>query len=227
VNRVLIIILTVISVSSFGQQWSDYKVDESLTVYMPDRFEVMDTLGQHIIRAQIDNALIMIQRIPNKGEQATNIQDKSELIENYKEFQKGIIESQKGKLKNQQIIDKDGLQLIQFSYYATMGEEKQVRHCLGVFINESWYAVQFWEVEAMANELTKVREQFFSSVKLPAGQSLKNQMSNSIEGSRSYNLGFLIGKTLGYILMLGIIASLVIWISKKVKRKSTNAQQKL
>lgn len=226
-NRVLIIILTAISISSFGQEWSEYKVDENLTVYIPDRFEVMDTLGQHIVRAQIDNALIMIQRISNKGEQVTNIQDKNELIENYRGFQKGIIESQKGKLKNQEIIEKDGLQLIQFSYYATMGKEKQIRHCLVVFINENWYAVQFWEVETMTDVLTEEREKLFSSVKLPAGQSLKNQLSNSIEGSRSYNLGVVMGETLGYILIFGIVASLVIWISKKVKKKSTNARQEL
>jgi len=139
-NRISTTILILISINSFGQQWTDYKIDSNLTVQIPENFEVMDTLGQHIIRARVDNALIMIQRIPNKGEQVTNIQDKSDLIENYKGFQNGIIESQKGKLKNQEIIEKDGLQLIRFSYYATMGEEKQIRHCLGVFINESWYA---------------------------------------------------------------------------------------
>jgi hypothetical protein len=225
-TRVLITILAVISINSFGQQWSDYKVDENLTVRIPDNFEVMDTLGQHIISARIDNALIMVQRIPNKGEQATNIQDKSELIENYKGFQNGIIQSQNGRLKDQEIIEKDELQLIQFSYYATMGEERQVRHCLGLFINESWYAVHFWEVEARTVELTKDREKLFTSVKFPAGSSLKNQMSNSIERSPSYNWGFLIGKTLGYILILVAVVSLVSWISKKVKRKSTSAQQK-
>src|SRR5262245_41583072 len=127
-NRILIIILTIISTISFGQQWGDYKVDENLTVYIPDNFEVMDTLSQRIISVQIDNALIMVQKIPNKGEHTTNIQSKRELIENYKGFQNGMIESQNGKLRDQEIIEKDGLQLIQFSYYATMGEEKQIRH---------------------------------------------------------------------------------------------------
>lgn len=223
-HKILLAILIFISINSIGQQWSDYKFDGNLTVQIPEKFEIMDTLGQHIVRAQIDNALVMIQRIPNKGDHATDIRDKNELHDNYKGFQNGFIGSQEGKIKDHEIIEKDGLQLIQFSYYATMGEEKQLRHCMTVFVNENWYAIQFWEVESMTDELTKDREQLFSSIKFPAGMGLKNQMSNSIGRSTSYNLGYFIGKNLGYILMMMIVVSTVVWISRKVKRQSTNAQ---
>lgn len=224
-KKILMISFTLLAINCLGQKWTDYEIDDNLTVHIPENYEVMDTLGQLIIRAQIDNALIMIQRIPNEGEGATNIQNKDELIDNYEGFQNGFIESQNGKLMNQQSVERDGLQLTKFKYYATMGEEKQIRYCLAIFVNEYWYAIQFWGVEAMSDQLTKDREMLFSSIRFPPGQSLKNQLSNSIEGSRSYNIGFLIGKALGYILMFGIIVSLIIWISKKRGRKTKNAQQ--
>ena len=224
-RKIFLTISTLLTINCFGQQWADYKIDNNLTIYIPDKFTVMDTMAQHIIRAQIDNALIMIQRIPNKGEGATNIQDKEELMKTYSGFQDGIIESQKGKLKSQEWIEKDSLLLNQFSYYAKMGDENQIRHCLALFLNEHWYAIQFWEVKSMTNEMTNLRETLFSSIKVPPRQSLKNQMSYSVEGSRGYNIGFLIGKTVGYILMLGILVLLIRWISRKATRKSANAQQ--
>jgi len=224
-NSILSASLILISTHLFGQQWPEYRVDSTLTVRIPENIVVLDTLGQHILRAQIDNALIMIQRLPNTGEQAASIQSKNDLIDNYKGFQRGLVESQKGKLKNQKIFQKDGLELIHFSYYATRGEEQQLRHCLTVFINGAWYSVHFWELATMTDELAEEREQLFSSVTFPPGVNLKNQMSASIEGSRMYNRGFLIGKTLGYILMLVLAVVSAIWISRAVNRKTRHPKQ--
>jgi hypothetical protein len=218
-RKAVLTIFTLLSLNCFGQKWTEYKMDSNLTVNIPENFEIIDTLGQRIVRAQIDNGLIMIQRIPNKGETATSIQNKEELIKNYTGFQKGVVRSQNGKLLNQDFIEKDGLQVTQFSYSATMGEELQVRHCLTVFLNENWYTINFWELEALTNEMKNDRDKLFSSIKFLVGQSFKNQLSNSVEGSRGYKVGFLAGKIMGYALMIAIAVSIIIWVSKRAKKR--------
>lgn len=224
-KKILLLGFTILSIQCFGQEWTDYKIDDNLTVQIPENFEVIDTLGQTIIKALIDNALIMVQRIPNKGEGATNIQNKEELLENYTGFQEGFVESQDGELISQQSVEQDGLQLTKFEFYANMGEERHIRRCLTVFLNDYWYTIQFWEVEAMSDELTKEREMLFSSLRFKAGLSLDNQMSDSVEGSRAYRFGYIFGKAIGYIFIVAIILAVIIWISKMSRRKSTEAKQ--
>jgi hypothetical protein len=218
-KKILFAIFTLASLNCFAQQWVEYKVDSNLTVTIPNNYVIIDTLGQHIIRAQVSNALVMIQRIANAGETARNIQTKDELIKSYTGFQKGAVESQHGKLLDQQMLEKEGLRMTQFSFAVTMGEEKQIRHYQTVFLNENWYTISFWEVEALTNELKGDRDKLFSSIKFPAGASLKNQLSNSMEGSTAYRSGYLFGKLLTYALLIAGAVALVRWISKKGKQK--------
>ena len=226
-RKILIAILTILSINSFGQQWTKYQVDSTLTLTVPDNFEVTDTVGQRVITAQVDNGLILVTVIPNEGKNAINIQDEKELLDSYKGFQKGLIESQKGQLIKEEIIEKNGLKFIRFSFRATMGDEKQIRHCLGIFVSKKIYSLNFWELASMTDEMTDVRESFFSSLILPTNLTLKNQLNDSIEGSRAYRISYFIGYSLGLVVIFGLIILILIWITKKVRRKSTNAQQKL
>ena len=189
-RRPLLIALVLTAVTSFGQEWIDYKVDSTLTISIPDNFKVADTLGGKLITARVDYAAIGINVLPNKGTFAINIADETELIETYKTFRKGFVNSQKGQLIKEELIEKNGLKFWRFSFRATQGDEKHVRHSLVIFVNEYTYAITFSEFEDMAIEMTPVREQLFSSVKLRPSLTIKNQMSDVLEGSRSYRIGY-------------------------------------
>src|SRR5688572_10634794 len=123
-NRLFFLILTTISINSFGQQWTECKVDSTLTMTIPDNFEITDTLGQRVITSQVDNGLILVTVLENKGKTAINVQNEKELIDSYKGFQKGAVNSQKGKLIKDEIIEMNGLKFLRFSFRATMGDEK-------------------------------------------------------------------------------------------------------
>ena len=103
-NKVLLTILTLISINSFGQQWSEYQVDSTLTLMLPDNYEVRDTLGQRVVTSRVDNGIIIISILPNGGQTAINVQSEQELIKSYKDMRQGIINSQSGQLIKEEIM---------------------------------------------------------------------------------------------------------------------------
>jgi hypothetical protein len=76
---------------------------------IPDNFEITDTLGQRVITSQVDNGLILVTVLENKGKTAITVRNEKELIDSYKGFQKGAINSQKGELIKDEIIEMYGL----------------------------------------------------------------------------------------------------------------------
>ena len=232
-KKILFTLLTLLAIDGFGQTWIDYMMDDNLTISVPEDFVLMDTLGQRIVQARIDNALIMIQRIKNDGE--TVVYFAENLTKAYEDFQDGMIRSQKGELKSQQWIEESRVLFNEFSYYATLGEEKQLRHCRALFINDNWYAIQFWEVESMTDELAPEREKLFSSIKLPAGVSRENQTSSGggkaigERKSTAYELGYYGAIIVIINLILGFVVGVVLVIVKFTRRKksitSTNLEK--
>src|SRR5687768_12327073 len=109
-NRVLLTILTVISISSFGQQWSEYQVDSTLTLVLPDNRVIKDTLGQRIIKSTIDNGVIIVSVLPTAG-RTLNVKNEDELISWYKDFVKGSI-PKNGQLIKEEIIENSGLKMV-------------------------------------------------------------------------------------------------------------------
>jgi hypothetical protein len=227
-RKILFTLLMLLAIDGFGQTWIDYMMDDNLTISVPEDFKLMDTLGQRIVQARIDNALIMIQRVQNQGENATVVQFAEDLTKAYEAFQKGVIRSQKGELKSQQWVEKSRVLLNEFSYTANWGEEKQMRHCRALFINDNWYAIQFWEVESMTDELAPVREKLFDSIKLPEGVSRENQTSNgggkAIGERRSgaYELGYYGAIIVIINLGLGLLVGIVLVILKLARRKKSS-----
>lgn len=224
-RKIILAFLTLLATQGFAQEWIDYMVDDNLTISLPANFTLMDTLGQRVMHARIDNALIMVQRIPNKGEEAVVVQFEADLIKAYEEFQNGIIRSQNGKLKSQEWVEISRVQLNKFSYQATMGEEKQLRHCLTLFINDYWYAIQFWEVESMTGDLASEREKLFTSVKLREGVSRENQTSDGNGNESTASAYYYVAIFIVVNVIVGIIGVVVLLILKIARRKKTNSQR--
>jgi len=78
--------------------------------------------------------------------------------------------------------------------------------------------INFWEVEKSTNEVKAERDMLFSSVKFAPGLGLKNQMSHVVEGSLAYRLGSFPGSTLARALLIGVLVSVIIWLTRRNKR---------
>jgi hypothetical protein len=218
-KKILLPIFIAISINSFGQNWTNYQVDSILTLTIPDNYKVTDKMGHRMTTARIENGLIMVSSLANEGEIATNVQNEGELIRFYKNFEKGYLKSQHGQAIKDEIVENSGLKMIRFSYKASMNGELQIRHCLSVFVNEKMYAVNFWEIESMTNDMSATREKLFSSLKFPTNPGLKNQMTNKAEEEKKVKQGELIGQ----ITIFGLIIGLTIWFTKREKKKRVMA----
>jgi hypothetical protein len=216
-REILTAILVLFTFSSFGQVWTEYQIDSTLTVSIPGEYQVVDTMEQRIVTAHFENALILV----SKSEKITvTIQSEKELTEIYTGLQRGVIQSQNGKLINSEVTKRNGLSFIEFSYHANMDDEKEVRHCLGVFVNNHVYTIQFWEPEEATNKKL-AREILFSSLKFPEDVTSENQRIYSTEGAYVKSFSYFIGLMFD-LFIIGLPISIVIWVLKKVKRKKTN-----
>jgi len=209
-----------LTINFFGQKIIEYKIDDNLRIQIPENYEIKDTLEQKVVKAFVDNGLILIITSSNIGKTAATIKNEKDLLKFYKGFRAGHIKSLNGKLINEEFVNKDGLKLYSFSYIATMGEEVQLRNCLVLFLQDNTYILQFWQPESMKNEMKIVNENFFSSLKISKGFTLENQLSFSNEEQTldSYSLGYTIGKIFGKLLVLGIVIGLIILIAKKINK---------
>jgi hypothetical protein len=197
-----------------------FRWDSLLTLKLPDNYKINDTLGIKVINAAIENATISVGILQNAGENALDIKDEKELLEWYQGFKKGYIKTNHGQLIKEQIIEANGLKMIQFSLHAETAGQKQVRHCIAVIVNDKTYALNFTEVESLSGEMAKTREMVFSSMKFAPGLGQNNQLSTKGADERAYNQGLLLGKT-----TVGLVIALVVGLSIRRKKKKANAQQ--
>lgn len=220
----LSVILFFLAINSFGQEIIRYKIDENISIRIPDNYEIKDTLGQSVIKASVPYGLILIMKGPNVGNMATSISDEESLIRYYKGFQTGLIESSNGKFIDEEIINKDGLKFSQFSYRSTLNSEIQFRSCLVLFLNENTYTVQLWQLDSMKEQMHYTSDNLFSSLQISKGFSIKNQLSTADEPSSwTYNLGFYLGTILGNLFVLGIVIFFIVWIIKTARKSGTKS----
>jgi hypothetical protein len=220
-KNIITVLLAMVAFRCPAQEWSKYKFDDNLTLTIPKRFTMIDTMGQHLVRALIDNGMIIVQRLPNKGTTAIQIKNKEDLQKQYTEFQEGMLSSQQGTLVEQRFSEIDGLFVSRFSCKAMMGVENQLRYFLLIFLNENWYVVQFWEVESLDGELKSDRDELFSSVEFASGATINNQLSNAAEGSLAYRVGYVAGSILMIVLFVLAIVFAARQLAKRLNKKNT------
>jgi len=219
-KNLLATLLTLAALTSAGQDWIDYKFDENLTVAVPNNLKVVDKNGQHLINGVIGNAdaMVMVQTIPNIGQNAALITDRDDLIEQYKRYAEGV-GKKVGSLMTREFLELDKLTAMRISLSETPSDRNYVRHYVVVLLKEKWYLIQFWELEGLGETLQNERDKFFTSVRFTPGLRLTHQLSFGTGKSLSYEAGQLIRELLFYLLVFGgIICSVVVIVVRRNRR---------
>lgn len=216
---IFLIIYSLLATSAYSQNWKEYIIDDNLTLTFPENYTITDTVNQKVIMAQLDYGLVMVTAMENKGEYEIAVTDENDLRDEYKGLRKGMLRSAKGKLIAEGPLKKDGLLFWNFSYSARMGEAKQSRYCRILLLNKHIYTINFWEANNKSGEMAPLREKFFSSVMVPKGVGLQNQLNVIDDKTASDRVGKLIGNLAVKLLFGTILILLVVWIWRKVKNK--------
>ena len=217
----LFTLLALLSINCFSQELINYQLDSTVAVSIPANYTLNDTIGVKAINAEIEYGLIIVTTAPNQGKVEINIQDEADLIKSYKGIIGGVLQSHKGILVQEEILEKYGLKYMRATYKATHEGEKQIRHCLVLFVNHTIYTMNFWELESMDIEtedrIADVRERFFASLEFPKNLTIKDQLHGSYEDSIKDDRAYILGELIGYGFMLALLILGIVWISKKVK----------
>ncbi|MBO9202548.1 MULTISPECIES: hypothetical protein [Niastella] len=209
-KNILLTLFIAISINSFGQEWTDLKVDSVLTLKLPDNYHIYDTLGIKVFTGILENAVVSV----SIGENVKTVKDEKLLLVWYNSFKESSVKANHGQLIKDQIIEAGGLKMIRFSFHMEKDGEKKVKHSIVAVVNNKFYTISFTEAESPSGEMEKTREKFFSSMKFPPGLGLNNQLSAKDRDEMAYNQGELLGK-----ITVGLLIGLAVWFSTRRKKK--------
>lgn len=218
-KQLFLFFLVFLSTTCFSQNWKEYIIDDNLTLTFPENYTITDTMNQKVIMAQLDYGLVMVTAMENKDQYEITITDENDLRDEYKALRKGMLRQAKGKLIAEGPQKKDGLVFWNFTYSARMGETKQTRYCQILLLNKHIYTVNFWQSAEKSHEMAPLRGKLFSSVTVPKGLNIQNQLNVIDDKTASDRVGKLIGNLAVKLLFGTILILLVVWIWRKVKNK--------
>ena len=214
----LLLALSLLTTTAFAQNWKEYIIDNNLTLNFPENYTITDTMDQKVIMAQLDYGLVMITTMENKGQYEIAVTDENDLRDEYKTFRKGILRSARGRLIAEGPLKKDGVTFWNFSYSAKMGDVKQTRYCQILLLNKHIYTINFWEAKDKSQEMSPLREKLFSSVLVPKGLGLQNQLNLIDEKTSANRIRKQISNLTIKLLFGTALVLLVLWFWRKGKK---------
>ncbi|MFY0592316.1 hypothetical protein [Roseivirga sp.] len=217
----LFAVLFTLQTNQVSLSWQQVSINEDLSVELPENHEIIDTLGQVIYVAESQYSIITLSSMPEfslPDSESISLRSIEELKEFYDGLEKGTINSKKGKIisSNDILLDSLTARIFQADYPNGETMLNQV-----IVIQDHVY---FASVRFATENLDYSKEEadrFFKSFQLNV--KTKNQLKEvSTENSAAYNVGYFIGKYIGY-LMIPILLICIIVFLKKARKKRAKA----
>ncbi|MFL5765288.1 MAG: hypothetical protein ACJ77K_15195 [Bacteroidia bacterium] len=206
--------------AAFTQNWVSYDIDSVLKLEIPSNYSEEDTLGQHVVVANINNGVVVINSTPLSDKQWSVVTDERELKEFYNGFRIGLLQQVNGELVESHFARQNGLLLIQYSMTIKIDSSEQAKHCVGVLIHGKMYSVFFTEIISKSRELTEQRNRLYNSIKvnpklLPGDQLHTSGTSVLTQYKAGYALGYLIAFGI-VVLLVGGLVFLILKLTKAI-----------
>lgn len=205
----------------FSQNFTQVSLDNFVSVVLPNEYTQSDTLGQHLVRAEMNEAVAVVSSLPYDENAALQVKSEKNLTELYKGFVKGAVQAPNGVLLSEEVVEIGGLKALRFSARMDFAGAERIYHCLAVYLNRTMYSINIFEELGANEESIAERERILSSLTFAEGITLANQMVQSgTPEEESEALAHRLGSILGYVLVL----ALFIWgILALVKRKKSSS----
>lgn len=210
----LVFFLFIFYTNSFGQKLIPYHVSEDVSINIPQEFSITDTLGQNLIKAFIEDEIILIMK-PEKKVDAY-IEDKDELLKFYEGYYDGMLDRSKGQTISKEFVQINGMFFLKSSFKTKISGANKIWNNYILLLNKTPYS--FLMISTPENNKVEFFEnEIVQSIKFRKDLTSKNQMNTNEEDSQAYKIGELVGKFFMYALIGGII---VYCISRKKNKDS-------
>ncbi|MEO6818641.1 MAG: hypothetical protein ABI266_08135 [Ginsengibacter sp.] len=210
---------------SYGIAQNTYEqnLENLAVIHFPAQPLTRDTLGQKVYSLATDKANYIVLIMNDKSDTKIELK-KNELDEFYTGTINGTLQASEGKLISKKDFTVDGLKGVEFEFTSDKNPNiPKLRFQRMIYTDKGVLAVNFWTNDDNKNILQR-KDDFFNSLKFNTkDQELKQYTSTAIssdrrENSSAYNLGFSIGKILGFLLIPGIIILIIVLVRNKNKR---------
>ncbi|MRX67265.1 hypothetical protein SAMN06265349_101947 [Flavobacterium resistens] len=200
--------------NNFAQGLENYQIDKNISLRMPQNLEVSDTLQLKTIQGFLGDNVVIITKTIQKDTIVT-IESEEDLLKFYEGAQKGFYESLKGKILKKDIINIEGLKILNLNTEVSINDEQKLYENYILFLDNYTYTFSFIHSINEDKNFKIQKEKIISSIKFQKGLNINNQFNHYENSKRATKWGELIGSLFFYTVIVGGIIFLLFRNRKK------------
>lgn len=217
-KTVLFLALTLSYFVGKPQTWKNYKINEDISVDLPEKLNVKTTASHKALGAETSHGLVAVTKVTSKISTTVSIRSEEDLITFYRGLQTGFAKGAKGSITEEKTINIGNLKAKQFTVQTTTASGNQLIYCTALAVNDTAYIFNFLETGDSKQQAEAERNKFFSSIKVSDQLTLDHQFTSQSAESRAYKQGRVVGQLVAYLLILSVLVYIIIKLIKRGKK---------
>lgn len=211
-----LIALLFITNLSFSQEWSKTELNDFSSIEFPNTPEKSEQNGD-IYYSTSDDYGVYLVMIRNLGNRKIS---ESELPEFYEGFMNGALKSVNGELMTQNGFKTNGINGNEMVYLANSNPQlPNLRHKRIFIANNNLISCEFWTNKEIEQLASINKEKFFNSISVSIKKGTQTEKK---EINSEYESGFIFGKIISFLLIIGLVIGGILLIRKLTRKKNKN-----
>ncbi len=211
-----IITLLVITNLSFSQEWSKTELTDFASIEFPITPEKTNSNGVTYYSTSDDIGVYMVM-IKDLGNPRIT---ESELPKFYQGVISGALESVNGELLEKNEFQSNGIKGIEILYAANSNPElPDLRHKRILVADNNIISYEFWTFKENEQLSSINKGKFLNSISISTEKGIGSEKK---ETNSDYESGFVFGKIIFYLLIIGLIIGGILLIRNMNKKKNKN-----
>ncbi|WP_111684166.1 hypothetical protein [Winogradskyella tangerina] len=211
-----LITLLLITNLSFSQEWSKTELTDFVSIEFPISPEKTNQNGSIYYSTSDDIGAYMVT-IKDLGNQKITV---SGLPEFYQGVISGALKAVNGELLEKKVFQLNGIKGIEIAYLANSNPQlPNLRYKRILVVNNNFVSYEFWTFKENEQLATINKDKFFNSISISADKVIEPKEK---ETNFAYEIGFMLGKIISYLLIIGLIIGGILLIRKLTGKKNKN-----
>ncbi|WJJ97870.1 hypothetical protein [Algibacter luteus] len=211
-----LIILLLITNFCFSQEWSKTELTDFASIEFPISPEKTNSNGSIYYSTSDDIGVYMVT-IKDLGNPKIT---ESRLPEFYQGVISGALESVNGELLEKKEFQLNEIKGMELSYIANSNPQlPNLRHKRILVVNNNFISYEFWTFKENKQLASINKDKFLNSISISAEKVIEPKKK---ETNSTYESGFIFGKIISYLLIIGLIIGGILLLRKLTRKKNKN-----